>query len=245
MNNYNLFAEFYDSLTENVDYKVRSDYISNFFSTSGKGKGKGSVLDLACGTGSISKYLCMKGYSVIGMDLSDEMLTVAASKLIEGLTLVKGDMTEFSLPYKVDYCVCSLDAINHITDYSDVIKCFKCVYDSLNVGGVFVFDVNTIHKHKNILGNNSFVFDEENYFLAWENYFTEPDTVDIYLDFFVYNGSNYDRFSEHIKEKAYSIDSLRKGLKMYGFEIVGIYDELTEIEPKDNSERVYFVCRKV
>ena len=150
---YNTFAKFYDKLTENVEYKKRADYISSFFK---KYADKcDTVLDLACGTGSVSEYLSDLGYNVIGLDLSDEMLTVASSKQIKNTMFIKGDMTDFELPHKVDCCVCSLDSINHLKDIVEVKKCFDCVYNSLNDGGVFVFDVNTVYKHKNVLGNNT------------------------------------------------------------------------------------------
>lgn len=242
MSSYNSFAQFYDSLTENVDYKVRSEYISNFFSR--YSAGNSTVLDLACGTGSVSAYLAEKGYNVIGIDLSDEMLTVAAGKGIDNLLLIKGDMTDFELTEKVDNCICSLDAINHLIDFNDVIRCFECVYKSLNDGGVFVFDVNTPYKHRQVLFDNTFVYDEEEFFLAWDNNYHENDIVEIFLDFFVFNGKNYDRFSENIKERAYKTDDLKESLIYTGFEIIGVYHELTEEEPREDSERIYFVCRK-
>ena len=99
MSSYNSFAQFYDSLTENVDYKVRSEYISNFFSKYGCGK---NVLDLACGTGSIAKHLADMGYTLTMLDLSEDMLSVASAKNIPNATLLKGDMTGFELSDSVD-----------------------------------------------------------------------------------------------------------------------------------------------
>ena len=90
---------------------------------------------------------------------------------------------------------------------------------------------------------NNFVFDNDGYFLSWDNEQMEDNVIRILLDFFVYNGKNYDRFSEEFYEKAYEIDELKSMLK--NFEIIGIYDELTENPPKANSERVFFVCKKV
>ena len=182
------------------------------------------------------------GYNVIGLDLSDEMLTVASSKQIKNAMFIKGDMTNFELPHKVDCCVCSLDSINHLKDIVEVKKCFDCVYNSLNDGGVFVFDVNTVYKHKNVLGNNTFVFDEEDFFLSWDNEYLGDNTVRILLDFFVYNGKNYDRFSEEFNEKAYSVNELKSVLN--NFNIIGIYDELNLDDIKDDSERIYFVLKK-
>ncbi len=243
MSSYNAFAQFYDTLTDNVDYKVRSEYISGFFSRYGIKQGE--ALDLACGTGSVSAYLAQIGYRVTGVDLSDEMLTVASSKCIENATFIKGDMTDFELPYPVDCCVCSLDAINHLTDFDDVIKCFLCVNKCLKDGGVFVFDVNTQYKHREVLNDNAFVYDEDDFFLAWDNEYEGDDIVKIYLDFFVFNGKNYDRFSEVVTERAYSIDSIKEALINTGFEFIGVYDEMTENPPREDSERIYFVCRKV
>ena len=240
MSSYNTFAQFYDHLTENVDYKVRSNYISGFFSEYGNGGKK--VLDLACGTGSITKHLTEMGYDVIGIDLSEEMLTAAKEKCPECI-FIKADMTDFTLPDQLDFCLCSLDAVNHLTEFQQVCNCFKCVGNALNSGGLFVFDVNTQYKHREVLGDNTFIYDEEDFFLSWDNHYTD-DIIEIYLDFFVFNGKNYDRFSENFSEKAYSTAQLICALEK-DFEIIGIYDELTLDTPKEDSERIYFVCKKV
>lgn len=241
MSSYNTFAQFYDHLTENVDYKVRSNYISDFFSEYGNGGKK--VLDLACGTGTITKHLNTIGYDVIGIDLSEEMLTEAKLKCPESI-FIKADMADFTLPEKSDFCLCSLDAINHLTEFEQVCNCFKCVGNALNPGGLFVFDVNTLFKHREVLADNTFIYDEDDFFLSWDNHYIDDDIIEIYLDFFVFNGKNYDRFSEEFKEKAYSAEQLINALED-DFEIIGIYDELTLNSPKEDSERIYFVCKKV
>lgn len=241
MSSYNTFAQFYDFLTENVDYKVRSEYISNFFSEYGNGGKK--VLDLACGTGTISKLLCDNGYEVTGMDISEEMLIVAQEKCQNRVRFFKGDISTFSLPEKFDYCVCLLDSLNHLENISAVKSCFECVGNSLNENGLFIFDVNTVYKHRHILGDNTFVFDEEDFFLSWDNEYCGDNRVRILLDFFVFNGRNYDRFSEEFYEKAYELDELKRILN--SFEIIAVYDELTTESPTENSQRVYFVCKKL
>lgn len=241
MASYNIFAEFYDDLTQNVEYEKIAKYVSSFFKKyypSGK-----TVLDLACGTGTLSKLLNEEGYNIIGIDLSDDMLCIASSKSVDNASFIKGDISSFALPQKVDYCVCSLDSINHLKSIEQVGECFNCVYNSLVDGGIFVFDVNTVYKHKNVLNDNTFVFDEENFFLSWDNEYLGENTVRILLDFFVFNGVNYDRFSEEFCEKAYEISELEN--KLNEFKILGVYDELTLTEPKNDSERIYFVCKKV
>lgn len=240
MASYNIFAEFYDDLTQNVEYEKIAKYVSSFFKKyypSGK-----TVLDLACGTGTLSKLLNEEGYNIIGIDLSDDMLCIASSKSVDNASFIKGDISSFALPQKVDYCVCSLDSINHLKSIEQVGECFNCVYNSLVDGGIFVFDVNTVYKHKNVLNDNTFVFDEENFFLSWDNEYLGENTVRILLDFFVFNGVNYDRFSEEFCEKAYEISELEN--KLNKFKILGVYDELTLTEPKNDSERIYFVCKK-
>lgn len=241
MASYNIFAEFYDDLTQNVEYEKIAKYVSSFFKKyypSGK-----TVLDLACGTGTLSKLLNEEGYNIVGIDLSDDMLCIASTKSVDNASFIKGDISSFALPQKVDYCVCSLDSINHLKSIEQVGECFNCVYNSLVDGGIFVFDVNTVYKHKNVLNDNTFVFDEENFFLSWDNEYLGENTVRILLDFFVFNGVNYDRFSEEFCEKAYEISELEN--KLNKFKILGVYDELTLTEPKNDSERIYFVCKKV
>lgn len=237
---YNNFARYYDILTENVDYKVRSDYISNFFSDYGNGGNK--LLDLACGTGSFSKEFIEKGYSVTGVDLSCDMLSIAENKLNSKAKFIYADMTSFKFSDKFDFCICMLDSINHLTDIELVKKCFNCVYDSLNKGGIFVFDVNTPHKHNCILADNTFVFDEEDFFLSWDNELEDNNVVRILIDIFAFNGKNYDRFSEEFYEKAYEIEEIKSIAGNY--EIIGIYDELTLNQPKKDSERIYFVLKR-
>ena len=240
MSGYGPFSYFYDRLTLNISYKDRAEYFDRLIKLHG-GR-KNLLLDLACGTGSVSEYLADMGMEVIGMDLSDEMLTEACLKGIKRAVFIKGDMTCFTLPQKVDCCICSLDSINHLKDIGEVRKCFDCVYNSLDNGGVFVFDVNTVYKHQCILADNTFVFDEEDFFLSWDNEYLGDNTVRILLDFFVFNGSSYDRYSEEFNEKAYTVDELKNILDK--FEIIGIYDEMTLDSPKSDSERIYFVCKK-
>lgn len=236
---YNTFALFYDRLTENADYEVRSDYISNFFSR--YGNGGNSVLDLACGTGTLCAHFLKKGYKVTGVDLSPDMLTSAKSKCPDSSFLC-ADISDYQTEEKYDFCSCTLDSINHLENINAVKRCFDSVYNCLNNGGIFVFDVNTIYKHYEILAGNAFVFDEEDFFLSWDNEFLGDNRIRVLLDFFVYNGKNYDRYSEEFIETAYAVDDLISLLD--DFDIIGIYDELSENQHKADSERIYFVCRR-
>lgn len=240
---YNYFAYRYDELTGNIDYDAGSDYISGFLNEQGIGEAS-TLLDLACGTGTMSLLLKNRGYRVTGIDLSEEMLSVADHKAQGEIPFIKADMRDFRLEKPVDACVCCLDSLNHLASIEDVEATFKCVHESLKDGGIFIFDVNTVYKHNCVLADNSFIFDEEDYFLAWDNELLEDDRVRIMLDFFVFNRENYDRYSEEFVETAFSEDSLRAALSPY-FEVLGVYDELTLNPPKPDSERIYFVCKRI
>lgn len=238
---YNYFAQLYDGLTNNVEYEKRTEYILNIFSENGIKNG--TVLDLACGTGTMGIIVKNKGFDVIGVDLSEDMLSVADNKSNGSMRLVKAPMQDFSLEKAVDACMCNLDSINHLSDIEDVKKTFKCVYNSLKQDGIFVFDVNTIYKHTNILANNSFIFDEEDYFLAWDNELLEDNVIRIFIDIFSYNGVNYDRYSETFNEKAYKVEELKSALEPY-FDVLNVFDDVSREKPKSNSERLYFVCKR-
>ena len=246
MSSYQTFAYLYDELTQNVEYEKRCDYILSFFEKNGIKSG--TVLDLACGTGSMSIPFMKKGYNIIGLDYSEEMLEIASNRLSEAgnnFSLLKAKMQEFELSEKIGACICRLDSINHLNNIDDVQATFKNVYDSLNNNGLFVFDVNTVYKHNEILADNTFVFDEDDYYLVWDNEAVDDRTVRILLDMFLFNGENYDRFSEEFEETAYSVDELSTLLKNSGFVDIKLYDELSYDEPKNDSERLYFVCKKV
>lgn len=240
MSNYDTLASFYDALTENVDYEARSAYISGFFLRYGVKPGD-SVLDLACGTGSVTKCLEKAGYNMRGVDLSEEMLTVAKHKCPE-TEFFCCDMTEYRSEKLFDGCICCLDSINHLPGLGDVKKCFSAVASNLKSGGIFIFDVNTPYKHRCVLADRTFVFDEKDFFLAWDNESVDDYTVRIMIDVFCFNGKSYDRLSDEFTETAYDIETLKESLA--DFEVLGIYDELTEEEPKENSERLYFVCKR-
>lgn len=246
MNSYCEFSAVYDELTQNVDYPKRFEYINHFLIENNITNG--TVLDLACGTGSMSIELIKNGFDVIGIDLSENMLEIASNRLLEygdNFSLLKGNMTDYRLDKSVKACICSLDSINHLNDINDVEKTFCNVYNSLDENGVFVFDVNTIHKHNEILANNTFVFDEEDFYLVWDNEFVSDRVIRILLDMFVWNGKSYDRFSESFEETAYSIYELLDALCRAGFSDISVYDELTLNPPREKSERLYFICKKV
>ena len=187
-----MFADFYDSLTDNVEYEKRADYIVNVLEKNFN-HDLGLTLDLACGTGTMTMMLKEKGIDVYGVDGSYDMLTVAQQKTMEkGLNILYlcQRMESLDLYGTIDTCICTLDSLNHIVDEKVFTKAIERVSLFMNKGGYFLFDLNTIYKHRKVLANNSFVFETDEVFLAWQNTLQENDIVDIDLDFFIKEEDN-------------------------------------------------------
>ncbi len=243
---YDNFSRFYDMLTDNVGYEKRADYFCRLLSLCGIKSG--ILLDLGCGTGSMSVKMVQRGFDVIGVDSSIGMLNAARQKAFENETevlLLNQSMQEIDLYGTVDCAICVLDGINHLADAGQVKRAFEKVSLFMNKGGAFAFDVNTIHKHKNILADNVFVYELENLFCTWQNNYNESDnSVDISLDFFEEEDGVYYRSCESFTEQAYELADIKKWLEEAGFEVVGIFDDMTTDEVMPESERAVFLAKK-
>lgn len=244
---YSNFAEYYDSLMYDVDYKKRTSYLLKLFKK--YDKKPTLLLDLACGTGGFSNCFAKEGIEVIGVDMSEEMLSLAREKSAEldyEVLYLCQKAEELDLYGTVDGAVCCLDSLNHITDYRAFCKAVKKVSLFLEDGCLFIFDLNTQHKHQNVLGDNVFVIENEDVYCVWANKFTPKNCkVDITLDFFVSDGEAYYRTCEQFSERAYSMDEIKSALEKAGLEIVQIFDDMTENPLKSDSQRAIFVTRKV
>ena len=155
-------------------------------------------------------------------------------------------MQELDLYGTIDTCVCTLDSLNHLTVKSDVQKAFDKVSLFMNPGGVFLFDVNTVYKHREILGGNTFIYDTADVYCVWQNALDrDRDTVHITLDFFEREGALYRRSGERFSERAYSHGELCTMLETAGFGSISVYGELTFDEPKEDSQRNVYVAHKL
>ena len=180
MSNYGYFAHVYDSFTKNVEYEKRAEYIFSLLKQNGVNSG--IMLDLACGTGTLSKYFSDYGFDMILTDNSPDMLAEAKLKNPDALILCQ-NMAELDLYGTIDCAVCTLDSINHLTRISDVRKTFDKVSLFMNTGGIFVFDVNTVYKHRKILADNVFVYETDSSYCVWQNSLNKKtDEVSITLD---------------------------------------------------------------
>lgn len=241
---YNTFAEFYDSLTENVNYNNISLFIDRVLAENSAGRG--ILLDLACGTGSLSILMSNLGFDVIGVDVSYEMLTKAMQKNYdskEKILFLCQPMQKLDLYGTVDCVVCVLDSLNHINK-KDLRETFKRVSMFLNPGGYFIFDFNTEYKHKQILANNTFVYDCEDIYCVWQNSL-KADKVDISLDFFKKEKGAYYRSEESFSEYTYAEKDIKDIIFQSGLEIINCYDDYSFNQPNLQTQRIVYVTRKV
>lgn len=246
MSDYSFFARYYDGLTQNVEYERRAERISALLLSFGIESG--TVLDLACGTGTLTALLAEK-YDMIGVDASPDMLSQAQNRAFESgksILFLCQQMQELDLYGTVNAAVCTLDSINHMTEPEDVRQTFDRLGTFIEPGGIFIFDINTVYKHRSILGNNSFVYETPEVFCVWQNCLDEQtDTVDIMLDFFEENeDGTYERTSEDFSERAYELSDIDAWLKQSGFNIEKIYDGETFGDLEESSQRALIIARR-
>ena len=243
---YNSFASVYDELTKNVDYERFADYVCEILKNNGITDGL--LLDLACGTGSLSVLLAAKGFEVIASDASADMLSVAREKAYDrgvDIMFLCQRMEESDLYGTVRAAVCSLDSINHLDSLETVGTVFKRLSNFIDDGGIVIFDVNTLYKHQKVLADNTFVYDEKNVYCVWRNSL-HPDgrTVGINLDFFVREGECYNRYGESFTEIAFTDSELTAAAEKGDFTVVDRFHEFTFDAPRGDSERVFYVLRR-
>ena len=240
---YDLFAEYYDELMSEVDYPARAKYIDGLIR---RYKPDAHLLcDLACGTGSMTVELAALGYDVIGVDLSENMLSKAREKSDSGILYLCQSMQELDMYGTIDAFVCTLDSLNHIEDREQLLLALSRVSLFLEPDGVFVFDMNTPYKHEHILGDNAYVYETEEVFCAWQNEYAGGGRVDIALDFFAQQpDGSYLRESEYFSETAYTAEETERLLNEAGLALLAVYDDMTRNPPREDSERLIFCASK-
>lgn len=242
------FAGVYDYLMRDIDYSAKADYLIKEISAI-KDRCE-LVLDLACGTGSLSVEFAKRGKEVIGVDLSEDMLMQAAEKndgLEKPVLYLCQDICELDLYGTVDAAVCIFDSLNHIEGKENLQRVFDRLKFFVEPGGVFIFDMNTPFKHKYILGNETFVFDTEKVYCVWQNAYDEKEKcVDISLDFFEPQGKDglYCRSEEYFTEYSYETDEIAEMLRKAGFTLVGVRGDYTGKQPTENEERIIYIAKR-
>lgn len=248
MSGYSVFARYYDELTANINYREHAEYFHDIIRKF-KTTRENILLDLACGTGSISEEMARFGYDVIGVDNSEEMLGIAIEKKFDsGLPIqyLCQDMRCLDMFGTIDVTICALDSINHLGSLDDVRRTFSRVSLFAEPDGLFIFDMNTLYKHRCILANNTFTYETDKVYCVWENTLDEKtDEVKMNLEFFeLQDNSLYERSSDCFSEKAYSTESVEGLLEETGFEILGRYGDDTFSPPCETSQRIVYAARK-
>jgi len=247
MNQYSDFAYVYDRLMEDVDYLGWVEYILKIFNREGISPKK--LLELACGTGSITIPLSRKGYELTAVDISEDMLSVAANKASEAqekIMFIQQDMRELELEGEdFDSVLCLCDGINYITEDEELRAVFDSIYGLLKQEGIFVFDVSSYYKLKNILGANTYGENFGDLCYLWENYFDEAtNTVEMDLTFFIQEGALFRKIEEFHLQRAYLIEEIVEILKFAGFSSISTFDAFSFYKPNNKSERIFFVVKK-
>lgn len=250
MDSYTSFAYVYDKFMNNVPYGEWTEYIIELLQD--EGIKDGIVLDLGCGTGSVTELLAKAGYDMIGVDGSEDMLSVAMEKkqsltnLEHDILYLCQDMREFELYGTVAAIVSVCDCVNYITEPEDLQTVFDLVWNYLDYDGIFVFDINSVYKYENLLSDNTFAENSDDASFIWENYYDEESKINEYdLTLYIQEGSQYSRYEELHEQRAYSVDEIKEMLKKANLELLHVYDAFTKDEVKADSERIYFVARKL
>ena len=245
---YKEFAYIYDRLMKpDINYSHVADFIENIFIK--YDKNPELIADLACGTGNVTVPLAKRGYEMIGVDISEQMLSVAREKAMDedtDILFLNQDMAKLDLYGTCDAFLCMIDGLNYIKKKKKIEYLFKRIKTCfINPGGLFIFDISSRYKLQNVIGNNTFIHDEEDVFYSWENRYMEKMALSkMYLNFFCREkNGEYKRFYEEHLQRGHTEEELTKALKNAGFSTVETFDGFSFNKPTKRSERVLFVAQ--
>lgn len=246
MEAYTDFALVYDTLMDNTPYERWCEIITGILKR--YGIEKELVLDLGCGTGTLTELLAKEGYDMIGVDFSEEMLNRAMEKREEsGLQILYllQDMREFELYGTVKAVVSVCDSLNYLLEEDDIIETFRLVNNYLDPQGLFIFDFNTVYKYRDVIGDTTIAENRDDCSFIWENYYHEEERINEYdVTFFIKEGELFRRFEETHYQRGYTAEEMRVYLEKAGLEFVSMQDADTLLEVTEESQRVYMVARE-
>ena len=243
---YHILAKVYDQMQE-IDYREFADYYQAVFKRFDVQPEL--VLDMGCGTGNMTMELAERGYDMIGLDASPEMLEIAMEKAREQgkeILFLHQDMTEFELYGTVGAMVCALDGVNYLTGDGQLESMLKLLHYYLDPGGIFIFDLNTEYKYREILDGRTFVYDTEDAYCTWSNEFDEDEGICYFdLNFFLKNpDGTYTRQDEYQEERVYSVEEVKKAIAECNLTCLGVFDNLSFEPAREDSERIFVVVRR-
>ncbi|MGN0171900.1 MAG: class I SAM-dependent DNA methyltransferase [Acutalibacteraceae bacterium] len=236
MNGYRELAQMYDRLME-TDYEALADHLLSLFAR--HASVPRTLLDLACGSGRLTAALAARGKDMIGVDRSPDMLSYAQQQTGGQALLLCQDMCALDLRDTVDGAVCTMDSLNHLTKTAEIAAVLDRLRLFIAPGGLFIFDVNTPYKHRAVLGDNTFVFEQPDLMAVWQNRFlARTCEVQMTLDFFCAQADGtYVRTGDCVRERAYTLATWRRLLKAAQFDILAVYDGMTVSPPGALCER--------
>ena len=250
MEAYTSFAQVYDTFMDNVPYEEWTEYIADILKE--YGIDGGIVLELGCGTGSMTELLADRGYDMIGVDNSEDMLQMAMDKRTKSghsILYLLQDMREFELYGTVCAVVSACDSVNYITDPEDLLEVFRLVNNYLDPRGIFIFDFNTEYKYREVLGEQVIAEDRDDCSFIWDNYYDNEEQINEYeLTLFVKEAENeplYRKYQETHYQRAYTLEHIQSLLKKAGLVFLSAYDAYTKDAPLSSSERICVVAQEL
>lgn len=244
MEAYTEFAQVYDRFMDNVPYEAWCEGISKILTE--HGISEGLVLDLGCGTGTMTRLLRQKGYDMIGVDASAEMLEIARNHPDEGILYLQQDMREFELYGTVRAVICLCDSLNYLLEENDLLTTFKLVNNYLDPDGLFIFDFNTVYKYETVIGDSTIAENREDCSFIWENYYTAEDQINEYdLTIFVKQQKDlFRKFTETHLQRGYTLETMKRLVEQSGLIFVEALDADTHGSVTETSERIYVIARE-
>lgn len=260
MKAYQDFACVYDELMDETPYEARSERISALIGKYGVSKPerdveglldseRNLVVDLGCGTGTLTHLLYQKGYDMIGVDNSEAMLNIAMEKKERSgdeILYLLQDMRELELYSTVGTVVSVCDSVNYILEEEELLTVFSLVNNYLFPGGIFIFDFNTVYKYREVIGNTTIAENREDCSFIWENLYDPEEELNEYnLTVFVQEDEDrFRRFTETHLQRGYTVEQMQTLVEQAGMTIVEILDADTGEAVTEMSERVYIVARE-
>lgn len=247
MEAYTDFADVYDTFMDETPYQEWCEFLVQMFDQ--YHVPKGLVLDLGCGTGTLTQMLSQKGYDMIGVDNSSQMLSIAMEKrevLGENILYLMQDMREFELYGTVGAVISVCDSLNYLLEEDDLVKTFKLVNNYLDPKGIFIFDFNTVYKYQEVIGDATIAENREECSFIWENYYHEEEEINEYdLTIFVREEEDvFRKFEENHFQRGYRLEQMKEALMKAGMEFVMALDANTHEEVTEISERIYCIARE-
>lgn len=247
MDVYEDFAEVYDIFMDETPYEDWRDFVVEALKK--EGISEGLVLDLGCGTGSMTQLLAQAGYDMIGVDLSDRMLNIAMKKREQsGLDILylQQDMREFELYGTVRAVICLCDSLNYLLREEDLLTTFRLVNNYLDPGGLFLFDFNTVYKYGTVIGDAVIAENRDDCSFIWENYYDEEEEINEYdLTIFVKEEKElFRRFTETHLQRGYTLPVVRRLVEEAGMIFTGALDADTHGPVTEESERIYVFAKE-